>query len=84
VVIRTAPRLPCAGVDEVLGTNILTTGSAFGTVAAVTPRANFRIRTGDGAPADAAAAVVWVVGELDYRARREVTWTAGGTRTLRS
>jgi VWFA-related protein len=80
VVIRTRRGYRGAGVDEVLGTGTSSsTGSAFGTVAAVTPRANFRIRTATARPGDAPAAVVWVVGELDYRARREVTWTAGGT-----
>ena len=80
VVIRTRRGYRAAGVDEVLGTGTSSsTGSAFGTVAAVTPRANFRIRTATARPVDATTAVVWVVGELDYRARREVTWTAGGT-----
>ena len=78
VVIRTRRGYRAAGVDEVLGPSS-STGSAFGTVAAVTPRANFRIRMATARVADATAAVVWVVGELDYRARREVTWTAGGT-----
>jgi len=80
VSIRTRRGYRAAGVDEVLGPGTSSsTGSAFGTVAAVTPRANFRIRTATARPGDASAAVVWVVGELDYRARREVTWTAGGT-----
>jgi VWFA-related protein len=82
VVIRTRRGYRAAGVDEVLGTGTSSStgsGSAFGPVAAVTPRANFRIRTATARPGDAAAAVVWVVGELDYRARREVTWSAGGT-----
>ena len=80
VVIRTRRGYRAAGVDDVLGTpTSSSTGSAFGTVAAVSPRANFRIRTATARPSDAAGAVVWVVGELDYRARREVTWTAGGT-----
>ena len=79
VTIRTRRGYRAAGVDDVLGTGTSSTGSAFGTVAAVTPRANFRIRTATARPGDAPTAVVWVVGELDYRARREVTWTAGGT-----
>jgi len=80
VVIRTRRGYRAAGVDEVLGTGTSSsTGSAFGTVAAVTPRSNFRIRTATARPVDTSTAVVWVVGELDYRARREVTWTAGGT-----
>jgi VWFA-related protein len=80
VAIRTRRGYRAAGVDEVLGTpTSSSTDSAFGTVAAVAPRSNFRIRTATARPGDAAAAVVWVVGELDYRARREVTWTAGAT-----
>jgi VWFA-related protein len=80
VAIRTRRGYRAAGVDDVLGTGASSsTGATFGTVAAVTPRANFRIRTATARPADASTAVVWVVGELDYRARREVTWTAGGT-----
>jgi len=80
VVIRTRRGYRAAGLDDVLGTGTASSGSsAFGTVAAVSPRANFRIRTATARPGDTPAAVVWVVGELDYRARREVTWTAGGT-----
>jgi VWFA-related protein len=80
VVIRTRRGYRAAGVDEVLGAGTSSsTGSAFGTVAAVTPRSNFRIRTATARPVDTTMTVVWVVGELDYRARREVTWTAGGT-----
>jgi len=80
VVIRTRRGYRAAGVEDVLGTGTASSGSsAFGTVAAVSPRANFRIRTATARPGDTPAAVVWVVGELDYRARREVTWTAGGT-----
>jgi VWFA-related protein len=80
VVLRARRGYRAAGIDDVLGTGTSSsTSSAFGTVAAVTPRANFRIRTATARPGDAPTAVVWVVGELDYRARREVTWTAGGT-----
>ena len=80
VVIRARRGYRAAGVDDVLGTGTSSsTTSAFGAVAAVSPRANFRIRTATARPGDAPTAVVWVVGELDYRARREVTWTAGGT-----
>jgi len=80
VVIRTRRGYRAAGLDDVLGTGTASSGSsAFGTVAAVSPRANFRIRTATARPGDTPAAVVWVVGELDYRARRDVTWTAGGT-----
>ena len=80
VAIRTRRGYRAAGVEDVLGTGTASSGSSpFGTVAAVSPRANVRIRTATARPGDTPAAVVWVVGELDYRARREVTWTAGGT-----
>jgi VWFA-related protein len=81
VTIRTRRGYRAAGVDELLGGpgTSSSTGSAYGTVASVTPRADFRIRTATARPGDANSAVVWVVGELDYRARRAVTWTAGGT-----
>ena len=80
VTVRTRRGYRGAGIDEVLGPGTSSSvDSAFGTVASVTPRANFRIRTATARPAGSSAAVVWVVGELDYRARREVAWTAGGT-----
>lgn len=81
VVIRTRRGYRGAGLDDVLspGTSSSAVDSAFGTVAAVTPRANFRIRTATARTNSAPEATVWVVGELDYRARREVAWTAGST-----
>ena len=80
VAIRTRRGYRGAGLDDVLSTGTSSSvDSAFGTVASVTPRANFRIRTATARPVGSSAAVVWVVGELDYRARREVAWTAGGT-----
>jgi VWFA-related protein len=78
VVIRTRRGYRGASVDEVLGPGTSTAvDSAFGSVAAVSPRANFRIRTAMARSAEAPDAVLWVIGELDYRARREVAWTAG-------
>ena len=59
VVIRTRRGYRAAGVEDVLGTGTASSGSsAFGTVAAVSPRANFRIRTATARPGDAPAAVV--------------------------
>lgn len=53
---------------------------AFDSVATVSPRSQFRLRTAtwttQGAD-DKAAAAVWVVGELDYRMRRDLAWSAG-------
>jgi hypothetical protein len=80
VVVRVRRGYRGAGIDDVLSSGTSpSVDSAFGTVAAVAPRANFRIRTATARSADASPAVVWVVGELDYRARREVAWTGGGT-----
>jgi len=78
VTIRTRRGYRGASVDDVLSPETSTAvDSAFGGVAAVSPRANFRIRTALARSGDTPAATLWVVGELDYRARREVAWTAG-------
>jgi hypothetical protein len=53
---------------------------AFDSVAAVSPRSQFRLRTAtwttQGAD-DKTVAAMWVVGELDYRTRRDLAWSAG-------
>jgi len=51
---------------------------AFGTVSAVSSRSTFRVRMATARTGDDPSATLWVVGELDYRARRDVAWTAGG------
>ena len=55
---------------------------AFDNVAAVSPRSQLRIRTAswiaETAGAEPAAAI-WIVGEVDYRTRREISWSAGAT-----
>ena len=80
VVIRTRRGYRGASVDDVLsGGTSTAVDSAFGSVAAVSPRANFRVRTAMARAGEASDATLWVIGELDYRARREVTWTAGAT-----
>jgi VWFA-related protein len=45
----------------------------------VNARTPLRVRTATWAPSSAAGATLWVVGELDYRARKELTWSAGAT-----
>jgi len=47
----------------------------------VNPRAPFRIRTSGWVPTTNGGmdSAVWVVGELDYSIRKELTWTAGAT-----
>jgi VWFA-related protein len=55
---------------------------AFDTVAAVSPRNPLRLRAAawtTNTAADAAAAAVWIVGEVDYRTRKELSWSAGAT-----
>jgi VWFA-related protein len=52
---------------------------ALNSVASLNARSTFRVRPSawsrlDG---DAVAGAVWLVGELDYRTRRELAWTAG-------
>jgi VWFA-related protein len=80
VVVRTRRGYRGASVDDVLSTGTATAvDSAFGSVAAVSPRSNFRIRTALSRAGAAANAILWVTGELDYRARRDVAWTAGAT-----
>jgi VWFA-related protein len=55
---------------------------AFDSVAAVSPRSQLRIRASAWnatASGDAAAAAIWIVGEVDYRTRKELAWSAGAT-----
>lgn len=53
--------------------------SALNSVAGLNARTMFRVRPSTWARQDGAstAAVVWLVGELDYRVRKELAWTAG-------
>jgi VWFA-related protein len=54
--------------------------SALNAVASVNARSAFRIRTSSWARAGADGNTLgsfWVVGELDFRTRRELAWTAG-------
>jgi VWFA-related protein len=54
--------------------------TALNRVAGLNARSMFRIRSSTWARADGASAVagsVWIVGELDYRTRKELAWTAG-------
>jgi hypothetical protein len=54
---------------------------AFNTVAGLNARALFRVRASSWVPptsGDAAAGTVWLIGELDYKTRRELSWSSGG------
>ena len=53
---------------------------AFDTVATVSPRSQFRLRTATwttNGVDDKATAAMWIVGELDYRIRKDLAWSAG-------
>jgi VWFA-related protein len=53
---------------------------AFNAVAAVSPRSQLRVRSSTWttpAAGDRPAAAVWLVGELDYRTRKDLAWSAG-------
>jgi VWFA-related protein len=55
---------------------------AFDSVAAVSPRSQLRIRASAWnatTSSDMPAAAIWIVGEVDYRTRRELAWSAGAT-----
>jgi VWFA-related protein len=58
--------------------------SAFSAVAGVSARDQFRVRTAVWAHQEQGGVTgdVWVAGEMDYRLRRDVTWTAGATADL--
>jgi hypothetical protein len=53
--------------------------SALNTVAGLNARSTFRVRPSVWArrDGDGVAGTAWVVGELDYRTRKELGWTAG-------
>jgi hypothetical protein len=53
--------------------------SALNTVAGINARSSFRVRPAAWSrdAGGAVAGTMWVVGELDYRTRKELAWTAG-------
>ena len=80
IVIRARRGFRGASVEEILSPAGNAGGpvdAAFGAVAAVSSRAAFRIRTTTARTGGDADATLWVVGELDYRMRRQLAWTAG-------
>jgi VWFA-related protein len=76
----TAEELTNAAARESREKPATTVSKAFNTVAAVSPRSQFRLRTAtwttEGA-GEKAVAALWIVGELDYRTRKELAWSAG-------
>ncbi|HVZ21059.1 MAG TPA: VWA domain-containing protein [Vicinamibacterales bacterium] len=53
--------------------------AALRTVAASGAQGAFRVRTSTWFPSSMPGATLWIVGELDYRVRKELTWSAGAT-----
>jgi VWFA-related protein len=76
---RTADELISGASDAAAPGTPGVTSTALAATVAVNARSQFRIRTsswtrqGDG---NEPAGAFWVVGELDYRTRRELAWTA--------
>jgi VWFA-related protein len=57
-----------------------TVSKAFDTVAAMSPKSQLRVRTATWTSLASNAepvAAFWVVGEIDYRTRKDLAWTAG-------
>ena len=55
---------------------------AFESVRAISPRSQLRIRAAAWnatTSSDTPAAAIWIVGEVDYRTRKELAWSAGAT-----
>jgi VWFA-related protein len=78
---RTAEDVLSGGSSEPRGDAAVT--SAMSSVAAVNSRAQFRIRPSTWSRQGAVdGGAFWVVGELDFRLRKELAWTAGAIAEL--
>jgi VWFA-related protein len=53
--------------------------AALRTAAAAGAQGTFRVRTAAWFPSSTPGAMLWIVGELDSRVRKELTWSAGAT-----
>ena len=76
---RTAEEVLSGGSSESRGDAAVT--GAMSAVAGVNNRAQFRIRPSTWSRASGGGAF-WVVGELDFRLRKELAWTAGAIAEL--
>jgi VWFA-related protein len=77
---RTAEDVLTAAAEEKRNTPT-PVSKAIDTVAAVSPRTTFLVRTAAWstfAAGDKTAAAMWIVGELDYKLRKDLAWSAGG------
>jgi VWFA-related protein len=76
----TAEDLTNAAAREERGKPATPVAKAFDSVAAVSPKSQFRLRTATWITQgtdDKPVAAMWVVGELDYRTRKDLAWSAG-------
>jgi hypothetical protein len=78
---RTAQQVAAAAAAAVVDPASAAVTNALNSVAATNARSTFRVRPAAWMRSEngAAGATVWVVGELDFRTRREPAW-AGGAR----
>lgn len=77
----TAEQLTAAAAEEKRKSSS-EVSKAFDSVAAVSPRSQLRIRASAWnatTSGDTPAAAIWIVGEVDYRTRKELAWSAGAT-----
>jgi VWFA-related protein len=81
--VRVRARRGYRGVTaEELGDSVIATnqpGRRTPPSARVNARTALRLRTATWHAPSATGATVWIVGELDYRVRKELTWSAGAT-----
>lgn len=76
---RTAAQVAAAAAATVIDPSTTAVTNALNSVAATNARSTFRVRPAAWMRSEngAAGATVWVVGELDFRTRREPAWVGG-------
>jgi VWFA-related protein len=76
---RTAEQVAAAAVAAIVDPASAAVAKALNSVAGTNARSTFRVRAAAWMRSEngAAGATVWVVGELDFRTRREPAWVAG-------
>lgn len=82
--VRVRARRGYRGVTaEELGESVIATNqprnAGIPSSSGLNARTSLRVRTSTWHAPSATGATVWIVGELDYRVRKELTWSAGAT-----
>jgi VWFA-related protein len=80
VVVRTRRGYRGSTVEDLVGSrdaSATSVGSAISALTSASARTSLLLRTAFARTGDNPDATLWVVGELDYRVRRELAWTAG-------